>query len=88
MYNKEIISAKGRVMDGDKNLNKLGIIDSVKLSSFDPKTDSIKVRIDDSNVPGFWMEINIRFEKLQKWIEKMKKMSENEYYFDSSDDEE
>jgi hypothetical protein len=75
-----ISSAKGRVMDGDGNLNKFGVIDSVKLESFDPKTNSIKMRIDDSNVPGFWMEINVRFLNLQKWVEKMKKMAEEDNY--------
>ena len=80
---KNIVSARGRVMDGDGNLNKFGVIDSVKLESFDPKTDSIKIRVDDSNVPGFWMEINIRFLNLEKWVNKMKKMSEEDY--DSSE---
>jgi hypothetical protein len=83
---KTIVSARGRVMDGDGNINKFGVIDSVKLESFDPKTDSIKIRVDDSNVPGFWMEVNIRFLNLDKWVNKMKKMSEDDY--DSSDDEE
>jgi hypothetical protein len=83
---KTIVSARGRVMDGDGNINKFGVIDSVKLESFDPKTDSIKIRVDDSNVPGFWMEVNIRFLNLEKWVNKMKKMSEDDY--DSSDDEE
>ena len=83
-----ISSAKGRVMDGDGNLNKLGVIDSVKLESFDPETNSIKMRIDDSNVPGFWMEINIRFTNLEKWVKKMKKMAEDETYeLSSSDDD-
>jgi len=83
-----ISSAKGRVMDGDGNLNKLGVIDSVKLESFDPKTNSIKMRIDDSNVPGFWMELNIRFTNLEKWVKKMKKMADDETYeLSSSDDD-
>ena len=81
-----ISSAKGRVMDGDGNLNNFGVIDSVKLESFDPKTNSIKMRIDDSNVPGFWMEINIRFVNLEKWVNKMKRMAE--YDYDSDSDEE
>ena len=86
--NSIISSAKGRVMDGDGNLNKLGVIDSVKLESFDPETNSIKMRIDDSNVPGFWMEINIRFTNLEKWVKKMKKMAEDEKYeLSSSDDD-
>jgi len=85
---KNIVSAKGRVMDGYGNLNKLGVIDSVKLESFDPATNSIKMRIDDSNVPGFWMEINIRFVNLEKWVKKMKKMAENDDYdSDDSDDD-
>ncbi len=84
-----ILSAKGRVMDGDGNLNKFGVIDSVKLESFDPKTNSIKMRIDDSNVPGFWMEINIRFVNLEKWVNKMKKMAEcDDDDYDSDSDEE
>lgn len=83
-----ISSAKGRVMDGDGNLNKFGVIDSVKLESFDPETNSIKMRIDDSNVPGFWMELNIRFTNLEKWVKKMKKMAEDETYeLSSSDDD-
>ena len=83
-----ISSAKGRVMDGDGNLNKLGVIDSVKLESFDHENNSIKMRIDDSNVPGFWMEINIRFTNLEKWVKKMKKMAEDETYeLSSSDDD-
>jgi hypothetical protein len=80
-----ISSAKGRVMDGDGNLNNFGVIDSVKLESFDPKTNSIKMRIDDSNVPGFWMEINIRFVNLEKWVNKMKRMAEDD---DSDSDDE
>jgi len=84
-----ISSAKGRVMDGDGNLNKFGVIDSVKLESFDPETNSIKMRIDDSNVPGFWMEINIRFVNLEKWVNKMKKMAEcDDDDYDSDSDEE
>ena len=82
-----ISSAKGRVMDGDGNLNKFGVIDSVKLESFDPKTNSIKMRIDDSNVPGFWMEINIRFVNLEKWVNKMKRMAEDDDYDSDSDEE-
>ncbi len=80
-------SIKGRVMDGDGNLNKFGVIDSGKLESYDPETKTVKLRIDDSNVPGFWMEISIRFDKLEKWVEKMKKMCEDENYCDSSDEE-
>ena len=82
-----ISSAKGRVMDGDGNLNKFGVIDSVKLESFDPKTNSNKMRIDDSNVPGFWMEINIRFVNLEKWVNKMKRMAEDDDYDSDSDEE-
>jgi len=82
-----ISSAKGRVMDGDGNLNKFGVIDSVKLESFDTKTNSIKMRIDDSNVPGFWMEINIRFVNLQKWVDKMKRMADDDDYDSDSDEE-
>ena len=81
-----ISSAKGRVMDGDGNLNKFGVIDSVKLESFDPETNSIKMRIDDSNVPGFWMEINIRFVNLEKWVNKMKKMAECDDYDSDEED--
>ena len=82
-----ISSAKGRVMDGDGNLNKFGVIDSVKLESFDPKTNSIKMRINDSNVPGFWMEINIRFVNLEKWVNKMKRMADEDDYDSDSDEE-
>lgn len=88
MSNKTIItSVNGRVMDGDGNLNKFGIIDSAKLQSYDPETQTVKLRLDDSNVPGFWMEINIKFDKLEKWIEKMKKMCQDDNYYDSSDEE-
>lgn len=85
---KIIQSIKGRVMDGDGNLNKFGIIDSGKLQNYDPETGIVKLRMDDSNVPGFWMEIDIKFENLEKWVKKMKKMCENDNYCDSSDEEE
>jgi hypothetical protein len=89
MSDKRIItSVKGRVMDGDGNLNKLGIIDKARIQFYDHDTQTVKLRIDDSNVPGFWMEINIRFDKMFQWVEKMKKMAEDDNYFDSSDDEE
>jgi hypothetical protein len=87
MSSKSIItSVHGRVMDGDGNLNKFGIIDRPTLQSYDPETQTVKLRLDDSNVPGFWMEINIKFEKLEKWVEKMKKMCQDENYFDSGDE--
>lgn len=87
MSSKSVItSVNGRVMDGDGNLNKFAVIDKAKLQSYDPDTQTVKLRIDDSNVPGFWMQINVRFDQLEKWVEKMKKMCEENYY-DSSDDE-
>ena len=50
-------------MDGDGNINKFGVIDSAKLQSYDPETQTVKLRIDVSNVPGFWMEINLKSQK-------------------------
>lgn len=87
MSDKIITSVKGRVMDGDGKLNKFGILDGARIQHYDHDTHTVKLRIDDSNVPGFWMEISIRFDKMSEWIEKMKKMCENEDYCDSSDEE-
>jgi len=73
-----ITSVKGRVMDGDGNLNKFGNIDGARIQDYDHDTQTVKLRIDDSNVPGFWMEINIRFDEMAKWVEKMKEESKEE----------
>ena len=76
MSDKTIItSIKGRVMDGDGNLNKFGVIDSARIQYYD---HTVKLRIDDSNVPGFWMEISISFDKMSEWVENMKKICKND----------
>jgi hypothetical protein len=53
-----------------------------KVHSYDSESDTINLSINDSNT------ISIRFENLQKWVEKMKKMCDNHNYCDSSDDDE
>ena len=85
MSDKTIItSIKGRVMDGDGNLNKFGVIDGARIQYYDHDTHTVKLHIDDSNVPGFWMEISISFDKMTEWVEKIQKTCKND---DSSDKE-
>jgi hypothetical protein len=69
MSSQAIISqAKGRVMDGDGNINKFGVIDGARIQYYDHESNTLRLRIDDSNVPGFWMEINISLDNLEKWL--------------------
>ena len=69
MSSQAIISqVKGRVMDGDGNINKFGVIDGARIQYYDHESNTLRLRIDDSNVPGFWMEININLDNLERWL--------------------
>jgi len=64
----KIQNVKGRVQDGDRNLNKFGIIDGARIQGFDESTKTLTIRVNDTNVPGFWMEIPLKLEQVEKWI--------------------
>ncbi len=69
-------------MDGDGNINKFGVIDGAKIQYYDHENNTIRLRIDDSNVPGFWIEFNISLNNLEKFVEECKKVASS-----SSDEE-
>lgn len=64
----KIKNVKGRVQDGDKNLNKFGKIDNARLKNFDPETKTLTIRVDDTNVPGFWVEIPLNLDQVEEWL--------------------
>lgn len=64
----KIINVKGRVMDAYKNLNKDKCIDSARYYDYDKTTNKIVIRIKDTNVPGFWLEVPIDIDHMFKWI--------------------
>ena len=72
----KIQNVNGRVQDGDKNLNKFGKIDGARLQNFDPETRTLTIRVDDTNVPGFWMEIPLKLDQVEKWLKIMKSEEE------------
>ena len=74
----KIQNVKGRVEDGDRNLNKFGKIDGARFQSFDESTKTLTIRIDDSNVPGFWMEIPLKLDQVEKLIKLINKEKECE----------
>ena len=73
MSSEAISQVKGRVMDGDGNINKFGVIDGARIQYYDHESNTIRLRIDDSNVPGFWIEFNISLNNLEKFVEECKK---------------
>ena len=73
----KIQNVKGRVQDGDKNLNKFGNINGARLQSFNETTKTLTIRVDDTNVPGFWMEIPLKLDQVEKWIKLINKEEEN-----------
>ena len=65
----KIKNVKGRVQDYYKNINKFGKIDGARFVDFNQLTRNITIRVDDSNVPGFWLEINLSLDQMEKWLE-------------------
>ena len=59
----KIKNVNGRVQD--KNINKF---DGARLLDFNQLTRNITIRVDDSNVPGFWLEINLSLDQMEKWL--------------------
>lgn len=64
----KIKNVKGRVMDASQNLNKNQRINGARYYDYDRTTNTIVLKIDDSNVPGFWLEIPIDLDHMYKWI--------------------
>jgi len=64
----KIMNVKGRVMDSNKNLNKGQSIDGARYFDYDKTTNIIVIRVDDTNVPGFWLKIPIDLNHMYKWI--------------------
>jgi hypothetical protein len=44
------------------------IVDGARFESYDPDTQTIKLRVDDSQVPEFWLEIKFFKKDLEKFV--------------------
>lgn len=71
---------RGRIYGENGKLKKTQKIDGARLCHFesDPQTgkESVVLKIDDSEIPEFWLEVTIPvdlFEKLVKWEREYKK---------------
>jgi hypothetical protein len=67
IYN--IKDVKGRVMDDDRNINTDIDIDSAQFSRYNKYTKIINIRIEDSHVPGFWVDLPIELPELYLFIQ-------------------
>jgi len=64
----KIINVKGTVMDSDKKLNKNLTINRARYYDYDKTTNTVVIRVEDTNVPEFWLEIPIDLNHMYKWI--------------------
>jgi len=70
-----IKDVKGRVMDKDRNINTDINIDNAHFYSYNKYMKIVNIRIEDSHVPGFWVQLPIELSELYSFIKK---------YFDNS----
>ena len=78
--------AKGRIMeqttyqlDGHSypiigvKYNKFGRVDGAKLMSYDSDSDTVTIRVDHSETPSFWLEIQLPVNRLTEWVKNIDK---------------
>lgn len=63
-----IKDVKGRVMDKDRNINTDINIDNARFSRYNKYMKIVNIRIEDSHVPGFWVQLTIELSKLYSFI--------------------
>lgn len=72
---------EGRIIkDGEETIrtNIGGVIDGVRLLSYDKDTNKIIIRLDHSTLPSFWIEIPLDLSELSEWVENEKERMEIE----------
>ena len=70
------LPAKGRTLlgpypvwvDAGEGKRQPGVIDGVRLESYDGETNNVMIRLDDSKNPAFWAEVTLNLNKLQQWL--------------------
>lgn len=66
------LPARGRVSGcgatGAPTVNPGGHVNGARLQSYDPLTRTVRVRVDDTHVPEFWLEIDVPLERLRAWV--------------------
>jgi len=88
MENKDlskISNVRGRIegkiiKDGEESIrtNTGGVIDGVRLLSYDKDTNKIIIRLDHSTLPSFWIEIPLDLSQLSEWVDSEKERMEIE----------
>ncbi len=64
------IEARGRITASNGNVNGPGNkLDGARLMSFDAETGIILIRVDCTQVPEFWLELELPFAQLGKFVE-------------------
>lgn len=53
------LPAKGRVTDSTGRVNPFGKMDGARLVSYNSTTKTYRMRVDDSHVSEFWLEVDI-----------------------------
>jgi len=63
--------ARGRIMDmTDKGAitNQMGKVDFARLTEYDPVHQTVRIRVDHSTCPSFWLEVDLPLAKLGAFI--------------------
>jgi len=70
------LKAKGRVLGSKGKVNPYGNVDGAKLFSLEG--ESVKIRVDDSRVPEFWLELFVPIEQFENFVKKAKVQQQQE----------
>lgn len=69
---EETLYTRGRIQDSGENnkpiVNSKQKIDGVRFLDYDPESKVVTIRMDHSECPGFWAEIQITVEQFDKFI--------------------
>ena len=75
------LNAHGRTLVGhvEGRAGKRGnTVDGARFESYDPETKTIKIRIDDSQVPEFWLEVHFTTEQLDRFMKEFEEEEEDD----------
>lgn len=67
------LPARGRVqgtsMQGHPTVNPFGVVNGARLERFEPETRTVTLRVDDTHVPEFWLEVELPLDRLRAWVQ-------------------
>ncbi len=52
--------------------NTFGKVDGARLMSYNSESNTVEIRVDHSETPTFWLEIQLPLDQLKQWIEGIK----------------